>query len=102
MRKPTDKQFAKAHPEFNNCHVKIHKHYNGVTCYVEIVKDVEFDSKGRVTKAIETKFILNEALELAKPYGGECVHVHKYGQRDNSTTFCLGGDDPTVHNHIEV
>ena len=102
MRKPTDKQFAKAHPELAGKRVEIKKHYNGVTVYVQIVEDLEFDERGRVTKAAEARYILNEQLELT-PCGGVTYNLHTYvigPYTGMCVTYSMGGNDPTVYEHM--
>jgi len=108
MRKPTDKQFAKAHPELAGKHVRIVKHSNGVTVYVSITEDLTFDERGRVLTAIEQSFILDESLGLERQYGKDVNHVHTYTPAKPGeylgcvTSFQIGGDKPTLHKHTTM
>jgi len=105
MRKPTDKQFAKAHPELAGKHVDINKHSNGVSVYVRVTEDLTFDEKGRVLTQVDNCHLLDESLNLVRPYGKETQHVHTYTVAKEGDfigcvkSFMLYGDKPMEHKH---
>jgi len=105
MRKPTEKQFAKAHPELTGHKVEIVKHSNGSTVYVRITKDLTRDEQGRVLTAVENCHIIDESLQLMRPYGKETHHVHTYKIAEAGdclgcvTSFTLYSGEPTKHVH---